>query len=67
MYLYILFQCFNELGAKYEVLELDKHPKGDEIQDILQNITGARSVSGVYLKMKVVLHFIIFTVIFFFL
>ncbi|RXG54578.1 Glutaredoxin-C4 [Armadillidium vulgare] len=45
-------ECFNELGAKYEVLELDKDPKGNEIQDILLEITGARSVPRVFVNGK---------------
>ncbi|CAL5227502.1 g10486 [Coccomyxa viridis] len=35
-----------------EVIELDHHPKGDEIQDYLKDITGGRSVPRVFIGGK---------------
>ncbi|CAK0754142.1 hypothetical protein CVIRNUC_002274 [Coccomyxa viridis] len=37
-----------------EVVELDLHPKGDEIQDYLKEITGGRSVPRVFIGGKFV-------------
>jgi len=45
-------QAFESLNTKFEVLELDKVPNGDEIQDILLELTGARSVPRVFIGGK---------------
>lgn len=39
------FQAFKDLGVPYEVYELDKQQDGLAVQDVLDNITGARTVS----------------------
>lgn len=36
---------FRKLGQQYDVIELDQVQDGDEIQDALGKITGARTVS----------------------
>lgn len=40
----LLFQVFDKLSQKYYALELDQREDGEEIQDVLKEITGARSV-----------------------
>ncbi|WP_411018623.1 glutaredoxin, partial [Salmonella sp. s29873] len=37
------------VGAKYELVELDKMNNGSAIQDALQQITGQRSVPNVFI------------------
>ncbi|CAM9659234.1 unnamed protein product, partial [Pylaiella littoralis] len=37
------------IGAKFEVVELDKMSNGGAIQDALQSITGQRSVPNVFI------------------
>lgn len=44
----LLFQAFNDLGVPYEVHELDKMPDGMSVQDVLDNMTGARTVSTTF-------------------
>lgn len=38
-------QVFKDLGVPYEVYELDKEANGMAVQDVLDNMTGARTVS----------------------
>jgi len=45
-------QAFDELKKQYEVYELDKNAKSDEIQDVLHELTGARSVPRVFVNGK---------------
>eukprot|EP00903_Cladosiphon_okamuranus_P008394 g8070.t1 len=42
-------KALNEIGAKYEVIELDKVEHGSAIQDALQSITGQRTVPNVFI------------------
>ena len=37
-------KTFNELGVNFKLMELDKTEDGDIIQDILVEVTGARTV-----------------------
>lgn len=32
------------MGQKYAVVELNQHPQGNNVQDILSDMTGARTV-----------------------
>ncbi|XP_066597901.1 uncharacterized protein [Prorops nasuta] len=41
-------EIFDKLGRKYTAIELDKRDDGDQIQDILGEITGARTVPRVF-------------------
>ncbi|KZC11780.1 PREDICTED: glutaredoxin-C4-like [Dufourea novaeangliae] len=43
-------QVFDDLHEKYTAIELDEREDGDEIQDILGEITSARTVPRVFLK-----------------
>jgi len=45
-------KALNDAGATYEVMELDKRDDGDSIQDILQSMTGGRSVPRVFIDGK---------------
>ena len=38
-------QAFKDLGVPYDVYELDKNKDGTEVQDVLDNMTGSRTVS----------------------
>lgn len=38
-------QIFDCVGQKYRVVDLDKHPKGQELQEVLKDMTGAATVS----------------------
>jgi hypothetical protein len=42
----------DEVGIKYEVMELDKTPDGPAIQDIMLSMTGGRSVPRVFINGK---------------
>ncbi|XP_019880879.1 uncharacterized protein LOC109608772 isoform X1 [Aethina tumida] len=42
--------AFDKLRERYTLVELDERDDCDEIQDILGNITGARSVPRVFVK-----------------
>eukprot|EP00752_Nemacystus_decipiens_P012123 g10748.t1 len=42
-------KALDTIGAKYEVIELDKVEDGSAIQDALQSITGQRSVPNVFI------------------
>lgn len=44
----LLLQAFNDLGVPYAVHELDKMPDGMSVQDVLDNMTGARTVSTTF-------------------
>ncbi|XP_064188096.1 glutaredoxin 2 isoform X3 [Anguilla rostrata] len=41
---------FNEIGATYKVIELDKHNDGRRLQEALAQITGARTVPRVFIN-----------------
>ncbi|XP_043262360.1 glutaredoxin-C4-like [Colletes gigas] len=41
-------KVFDSLQQKYTAIELDERDDGDEIQSILSNITGARTVPRVF-------------------
>ncbi|XP_045581873.1 uncharacterized protein [Procambarus clarkii] len=43
---------FGKLGIPYEVYELDKHSEGSEVQDVLDVMTGARTVPRVFVGGK---------------
>ncbi|XP_066152786.1 uncharacterized protein Grx1 [Euwallacea fornicatus] len=43
-------EVFDKLKEKYTAVELDKRNDGDEIQSILGDITGARTVPRVFIK-----------------
>ncbi|XP_066992462.1 uncharacterized protein [Anabrus simplex] len=43
-------EVFNKIKQKYSVMELDTRDDGDDIQDILGEITGARTVPRVFIK-----------------
>ncbi|CAM9334502.1 unnamed protein product [Hapterophycus canaliculatus] len=42
-------KALDEIGAKYELIELDKVENGSAVQDALQTITGQRSVPNVFI------------------
>ncbi|XP_062869278.1 glutaredoxin 2 [Trichomycterus rosablanca] len=41
---------FNEIGATYKVIELDKHNEGRQLQEVLAQISGARTVPRVFIN-----------------
>ncbi|TDZ33774.1 Glutaredoxin-C2 [Colletotrichum sidae] len=41
-----------ELGAEFKVVELDQLPDGGEIQDVLEQISGQRTVPNSYIAQK---------------
>ncbi|KAM9383967.1 glutaredoxin 2 isoform 2-T2 [Pholidichthys leucotaenia] len=41
---------FNEIGARYKVIELDEHNDGRSLQDALAKVTGARTVPRVFVN-----------------
>uniref|UniRef100_A0A8C9TDP1 Glutaredoxin-2, mitochondrial n=1 Tax=Scleropages formosus TaxID=113540 RepID=A0A8C9TDP1_SCLFO len=41
---------FNEIGAKYKVIELDQHRDGRMLQEALAQMTGARTVPRVFVN-----------------
>ncbi|XP_060522165.1 uncharacterized protein LOC132699460 isoform X3 [Cylas formicarius] len=43
-------EVFDKLKEKYTTIELDERDDGDEIQSILGEITGARTVPRVFVK-----------------
>ena len=43
-------EIFDDLKRKYTTIELDERDDGDEIQSILGEITGARTVPRVFVK-----------------
>ncbi|KAG7155706.1 Glutaredoxin-2-like [Homarus americanus] len=40
--------AFNDLGIPYEVYELDKQSEGSAVQDVLDHMTGQRTVPRVF-------------------
>ncbi|KAF6807109.1 glutaredoxin [Colletotrichum sojae] len=42
----------DELNADYKVIELDQVPDGAEIQDVLESISGQRTVPNSYISQK---------------
>ncbi|KAJ6021001.1 hypothetical protein N7540_006505 [Penicillium herquei] len=45
-------KLLNEVGAQYEILELDQDAEGAAIQDALQEITNQRSVPNIFIGQK---------------
>nr|XP_053628053.1 uncharacterized protein LOC128685507 [Cherax quadricarinatus]XP_053628054.1 uncharacterized protein LOC128685507 [Cherax quadricarinatus]XP_053628055.1 uncharacterized protein LOC128685507 [Cherax quadricarinatus] len=45
-------KVFNDLGIPYEVYELDKQSDGSVVQDVLDSMTGARTVPRVFVGGK---------------
>ncbi|XP_051867046.1 glutaredoxin 2 isoform X2 [Pristis pectinata] len=43
---------FQELGVKYKAIELDLHKDGSTIQNVLEELTGARTVPRVFVNGK---------------
>ncbi|XP_055021027.1 glutaredoxin 2 isoform X2 [Boleophthalmus pectinirostris] len=41
---------FNEIGARYKVIELDEHDDGRRLQEALAQMTGARTVPRVFIN-----------------
>ncbi|KAK4311780.1 hypothetical protein Pmani_016737 [Petrolisthes manimaculis] len=48
-YCKIAKKTFNDLGVPYEVYELDQMPDGVSVQDVLDNMTGKRTVPRVFI------------------
>ncbi|ODM98193.1 Myosin heavy chain 95F [Orchesella cincta] len=44
--------CFDKLNIKYHAVELNTHPQGNLVQDILLEMTGARTVPRVFINGK---------------
>ncbi|XP_076036990.1 uncharacterized protein LOC143022581 isoform X3 [Oratosquilla oratoria] len=51
-YCKIAKKTFNDMGVSYEVIELDKDPNGTSMQDVLDIMTGARTVPRVFVGGK---------------
>ena len=47
---------FAEIGQKVKVIELNKRSDGGDIQDILNTMTGARSVSAQCSSRTIIVH-----------
>lgn len=47
-----MLQCFDKIKAAYTAIELNNHPHGSVIQDIMLEMTGARSVPRVFIDGK---------------
>ncbi len=45
-------KVFTDMGQEYKVIELNQRNDGGQVQDILEAITGARTVSG-YINFRV--------------
>ncbi|KAJ1923516.1 Glutaredoxin [Tieghemiomyces parasiticus] len=43
-------QALKQVGAEFAVWELDKMPEGAEVQNLLQKMTGQRTVPNIYVK-----------------
>ncbi|XP_018332324.1 glutaredoxin-C3 [Agrilus planipennis] len=43
-------EVFDKIAENYTAVELDQRPDGDEIQDILLELTGARTVPRVFVN-----------------
>lgn len=41
---------FNDIGARYKVIELDEHNDGRRLQEALAQMTGARTVPRVFIN-----------------
>ncbi|MCI4383764.1 hypothetical protein PGIGA_G00030540 [Pangasianodon gigas] len=41
---------FNQIGATYKVIELDKHNDGQQLQEALAQMSGARTVPRVFIN-----------------
>ncbi|XP_006012994.1 glutaredoxin 2 [Latimeria chalumnae] len=41
---------FSEIGTDYKVIELDQHESGSQLQTILGNMTGAKTVPRVFVN-----------------
>ncbi|XP_077978655.1 glutaredoxin-2, mitochondrial-like [Glandiceps talaboti] len=52
MYSQLAKEVFDELQAKYEVVELDQRDDGETLQDILGKMTGENTVPRVFVKGK---------------
>lgn len=50
------FQTFQKLNVEYLTIEIQDRPDCNEIQDALEEITGARSVPRVFVDGKIQLH-----------
>lgn len=51
-YCKIAKKTFNDMGVPYEVIELDKDASGTSMQDVLDIMTGARTVPRVFVGGK---------------
>ncbi|XP_063594185.1 glutaredoxin-2, mitochondrial-like isoform X1 [Penaeus indicus] len=51
-YCKIAKKAFSDIGVPYEVYEIDKQPDGAAVQDVLDNMTGARTVPRVFIGGK---------------
>jgi len=51
-YCYDAKSVFDKMGQKYAVVELNQHPQGSNVQDILNDMTGARTVPRVFIDGK---------------
>lgn len=47
-----LFKVFENIDKKYSVIELDQRNDGDDIQDVLGELTGTRTVSNSHTTVK---------------
>lgn len=47
-------QVFDKIKEKYTAIELDERDDGEEIQNILAEITGARTVGIIYMYKKLI-------------
>jgi len=51
-YCYDAKNVFDKMGQKYAVVELNKHPQMNNVQDALNDMTGARTVPRVFIDGK---------------
>jgi len=51
-YCYDAKNVFDKMGQKYAVVELNQHPQANSVQDILSDMTGARTVPRVFIDGK---------------
>jgi len=45
-------KVFDNMGQKYAVVELNQHPQCNQVQDVLNDLTGARTVPRVFVDGK---------------
>jgi len=45
-------KCFDKINYKYTAIELNNHPQGSVIQDLMLEMTGARTVPRVFIDGK---------------